>query len=72
MDAIIIKVAGIGLKVTHLGKTLAEMQPTLRKLVLTSIDNNYLVPLVHAVSYSRMTCMGRTYAARAASTRHSP
>ncbi|KAI0732994.1 hypothetical protein C8Q72DRAFT_958352 [Fomitopsis betulina] len=32
MDAIIIKVAGIGLKVTHLGKTLAEMQPTLRKL----------------------------------------
>ncbi|EPT03708.1 hypothetical protein FOMPIDRAFT_49117 [Fomitopsis schrenkii] len=38
MDAIIIKVAGIGLKVTHLGKTLADMQPTLRKLVIVSCD----------------------------------
>jgi diphthine-ammonia ligase len=33
MEAIIIKVAGIGLKVNHLGKTLADMQPTLVKLV---------------------------------------
>jgi len=32
MDAILIKVAGIGLTKSHLGKTLAEMQPTLMKL----------------------------------------
>jgi len=31
--AVIIKVAGIGLTEKHLGKTLAEMQPTLLKLV---------------------------------------
>ena len=37
MDAVIIKVAGIGLKAAHLGKTLAEMQPTLRKLVIISV-----------------------------------
>ena len=33
MEAVLIKVAGIGLKPIHLGKTLAEMQPTLIKLV---------------------------------------
>ncbi|GBE79662.1 Diphthine--ammonia ligase [Sparassis crispa] len=32
MDAILIKVAGIGLTVKHLGRSLAEMQPTLMKL----------------------------------------
>ncbi|KLO15862.1 hypothetical protein SCHPADRAFT_920076 [Schizopora paradoxa] len=32
LEAIIIKVAGIGLTQKHLGKTLAEMQPTLRRL----------------------------------------
>ncbi|TFY59943.1 hypothetical protein EVJ58_g5455 [Rhodofomes roseus] len=32
MEAVLIKVAGIGLKASHLGKTLAEMQPTLTKL----------------------------------------
>ncbi|CAK5275596.1 unnamed protein product [Mycena citricolor] len=32
MEAILIKVAGIGLTVKHLGKTLAQMQPTLIKL----------------------------------------
>ena len=31
--AVVIKVAGIGLTEKHLGKTLAEMQPTLLKLV---------------------------------------
>ena len=31
--AVIIKVAGIGLTEKHLGKTLAEMQPTLVELV---------------------------------------
>lgn len=33
LKAIIIKVAGIGLTPKHLGKTLSEMQPTLRQLV---------------------------------------
>ena len=33
MEAILIKVAGIGLTTKHLGKTLMEMQPTLTKLV---------------------------------------
>lgn len=32
MEAILIKVAGIGLKINHLGKTLADIQPTLVKL----------------------------------------
>ncbi|PPR07211.1 hypothetical protein CVT26_012644 [Gymnopilus dilepis] len=32
MEAILIKVAGIGLNVSHLGKTLKEMKPTLLKL----------------------------------------
>ena len=33
MEAILIKVAGIGLTIKHLGKTLAQMQPTFLKLV---------------------------------------
>ncbi len=33
MEAILLKVAGIGLTTKHLGKTLAQMQPTLLKLV---------------------------------------
>lgn len=33
VEAIIIKVAGIGLQERHLGKTLAQMEPTLHKLV---------------------------------------
>lgn len=36
MEAVIIKVAGIGLGLKHLGKTLAEMQPMLVKLVCDS------------------------------------
>ena len=32
LEAILIKVAGIGLTTKHLGKTLAEMYPTLLKL----------------------------------------
>ncbi|KAG8911317.1 hypothetical protein FRC01_005779 [Tulasnella sp. 417] len=32
LDAVLIKVAGIGLTDRHLGKTLAQMQPTLQKL----------------------------------------
>lgn len=33
MEAVLIKVAGIGLTAKHLGKTLAEMQQPLVKLV---------------------------------------
>ncbi len=33
MEAVLIKVAGIGLTTKHLGKTLSEMQPTLTTLV---------------------------------------
>jgi hypothetical protein len=33
MEAILIKVAGIGLTTKHLGRTLTAMQPTLTKLV---------------------------------------
>ena len=36
MDAILIKVAGIGLTTAHLGKNLVQMEPTLLKLVSTS------------------------------------
>lgn len=41
MEAILIKVAGIGLTVKHLGKSLAEMQQILVKLV--SDDWSHLV-----------------------------
>lgn len=33
MESVLIKVAGIGLTQSHLGKTLAQMQPTLVQLV---------------------------------------
>lgn len=33
LEAVLIKVAGIGLTAKHLGKTLSQMQPTLLKLV---------------------------------------
>jgi hypothetical protein len=66
MEAVLIKVAGIGLKPNHLGKTLAEMQPTLVKLV------SYLSPalryILDRIIY-RITSMALTYAARGASTK---
>ena len=37
MDAILIKVAGIGLTTAHLGKNLVQMEPILLKLVSTSL-----------------------------------
>lgn len=33
LEAVLIKVAGMGLTTRHLGQTLAQMQPTLIKLV---------------------------------------
>ena len=41
MEAILIKVAGIGLKPQHLGKTLKEMQPTLVKLVRFNMCDDF-------------------------------
>ena len=37
MVAVLIKVAGIGLTTAHLGKSLMQMEPTLLKLVSTSL-----------------------------------
>ena len=37
MDAILIKVAGIGLTTAHLGRNLVQMEPTLLKLVSSSL-----------------------------------
>ena len=37
VDAILIKVAGIGLTTAHLGKNLVQMEPTLLKLVRKSL-----------------------------------
>ena len=37
LEAILIKVAGMGLTPKHLGKTLEQMQPTLLKLVRESL-----------------------------------
>lgn len=39
LEAVLIKVAGIGLTTKHLGKTLAFMQPTLMKLVCIYVPN---------------------------------
>ena len=36
LEAVLIKVAGMGLTTEHLGQTLAQMQPTLHKLVGTT------------------------------------
>lgn len=46
MEAIIIKVAGIGLTTKHLGKTLAQMQPTLTKLVCFATRHIFLTPII--------------------------
>jgi hypothetical protein len=45
LEAILIKVAGIGLTVKHLGKTLAQMQRTLKNLV-TLISACPILPLI--------------------------
>jgi hypothetical protein len=65
MEAILIKVAGIGLRVDHLGKTLAEMQPTLVKLV----GLMYVVGCLVIKFPPRMTSMDLMSVARAESTR---
>jgi hypothetical protein len=66
MEAVLVKVAGIGLKPNHLGKTLAEMESTLIKLV------NYLSLasriIFNSIAY-RITSMALTFVAKAASTK---
>ena len=66
MEAVLIKVAGIGLMPKHLGKTLAEMQPTLIKLV-GCFPSDFGPPPDGIVS--RMSCMVPTYAAKVENTR---
>jgi hypothetical protein len=66
MEAVLVKVAGIGLKPNHLGKTLAEMESTLIKLV------NYLSLALRIIFNSivyRITSMALTFVAKAASTK---
>lgn len=43
VEAILIKVAGIGLTKHHLGKTISDMQPTLTRLVLLSLEFHHTV-----------------------------
>ena len=66
LEAILIKVAGIGLTAKHLGKTLAQMQPTLRKLVGVSI-----LPTSHTIDHLpfRTRYTDRTFAVKAVNTR---
>lgn len=63
LEAIIIKVAGIGLATKHLGKTLAEIQPTLVKLVS-------VIPSVRILIFEicRTACMAHTFVVKEAST----
>lgn len=65
MDAILIKVAGIGLSAKHLGKSLADMQPTLLKLV------RYGPTACNVLSYLlyRMTNTVRISAVKAVNTK---
>jgi len=67
MESVLIKVAGIGLSEKHLGKTLAEMQPTLQKLVSQSLDS-----LSHRWKLTRVLripCMDHIYVEKEANTR---
>jgi diphthamide synthase (EF-2-diphthine--ammonia ligase) len=63
MEAILIKVAGIGLTVKHLGKTLAQMQPTLVKLVRVCPEN------LTSINRVRTICMGPTSVEKEVNTR---
>jgi hypothetical protein len=65
MEAILIKVAGIGLKPMHLGKTLAEMQPLLVDLVCLS----FLILGSSLTQSIRTDATVHISAAKAASTR---
>ena len=67
MDAILIKVAGIGLTTAHLGKNLVQMEPSLVKLVSTNFI--LLWDWTTEVDFFRTHCMDHISAAKVASTR---
>jgi diphthamide synthase (EF-2-diphthine--ammonia ligase) len=69
MQAVLIKVAGIGLTTKHLGMTLSEMQHTLVKLV-GSTSLNSLLMMNDLINCHRIRCMVRIFAEREANTRH--
>jgi len=68
MQAVLIKVAGIGLTTKHLGKTLSEMQHTLvtlvggASLILIFTDDD-------PTDWHRIRCMVRIFAGRGENTR---
>lgn len=70
MEAVLIKVAGIGLTTKHLGKTLAQMQPILVKLVSWNDARIRPVPLINH-PYS-MSSGARTSAVKAVNMKPSP
>lgn len=67
LEAILIKVAGIGLTTAHLGRTLGQMQPTLRKLVSAIHRQNE--PFNNACA--RMSYMGLISVVRVENTKRS-
>jgi diphthine-ammonia ligase len=60
VNAILIKVAGIGLKPHHLGQSLAQMQPVLQNLVRRAIlwdpRSEYLHPLLQHTRFGSHIC----------------
>ena len=57
VEAVLIKVAGIGLTAKHLGRTLAEMQPNLQRLVCCLLSSSiYLIPLLKNELYGLHIC----------------
>lgn len=66
VSAIIIKVAGIGLTTKHLGKTLAEMQTTLERLVRKVITTLECANMAYR---ARMIFTTHTYVEKVASTK---
>lgn len=59
MEAVLIKVAGIGLSTKHLGKSLAQMQPLLRRLVgiIALTDNGFVTqPCLQNSLYGAHIC----------------
>lgn len=47
VNAVLIKIAAIGLKPIHLGKSIGQMYPFLCKMVTTNLDNEYIMSIVH-------------------------
>lgn len=68
MEAILIKVAGIGLTTEHLGKSLSEMQPTLTRLVRGALFRVHCPNIDEP--FNRIPCTAHTFAARVESTKH--